>query len=147
VTDRHPDSRRLRIVLIEDSLADVGLIREALREHDVPADLEVLADGETAFRYWDRFFIATPPTCPDLVLLDLNLPKRSGFEILRRIREVPHWSAIGVVRMSSSTSARDMQQASALGILHYFRKPTHFDEFLELGRLIKSLDDRKNGDS
>jgi len=146
VTNGHSDTARLRIVLIEDSLADVGLIKEALREHDVLADLEVLTDGETAFAYWDQFFAAAKPICPDLVLLDLNLPKRSGFEILRRIREVPHCSQVGVVMMSSSTSARDMQQAAALGILHYFRKPTHFDEFLELGRLIKNFNGIKNGD-
>ena len=132
--------------MIEDNLADVGLVKEALREHDVLADLEILTDGEAALTYWDQFFAASEAVCPDLVLLDLNLPKHSGFEILSRIREVPHCSNVGVVMMSSSASPRDMQQASALGILHYFTKPTDFDEFLELGRLIKSLHGRKDGD-
>jgi CheY-like chemotaxis protein len=135
---------RLRILVIEDNLADVRLIKEALREHDVLADLEIITDGEAAYGYWNQFFTSSDSLCPDLVLLDLNLPKRSGFEILRRIREAPRCSGVGVVMMSSSTSPRDIQQASALGILHYFRKPTHFDQFLELGRLIKNFNDTEN---
>ena len=129
---------RLRILLIEDNLADVLLIKEALSEHEVLADLEVLTDGETAYNYWNQFSNSSEAARPDLVLLDLNLPKRSGLEILQRIRETPLCAALKIMVISSSANPRDMQQASHLGIHQYFRKPNHFEEFLELGRLINT---------
>ena len=136
VTPRH---HRFRILLIEDNLADVMLIQEALKEHEVLADLEVLTDGEAAYDYWSQFVSLSAVPFPDLVLLDLNLPKRGGLEILQRIREIPLCAALKIMVISSSANPRDMQQASALGVYHYFRKPNHFEEFLELGHFIKKL--------
>ena len=130
---------RLRILLIEDNLADVMLIEEALSEHEVLADLEILTDGEAAYNYWDQFLSSPAMPRPDLVLLDLNLPKRGGLEVLQRIREIPLCAALKVMVISSSANPNDMRQAAALGIHHYFRKPNHFEEFLELGRTIKNL--------
>ncbi len=132
-------NRRLRILLIEDNLADVMLIKEALSEHEIPADLEVLTDGEAAYNYWSHFADSSATAYPDLVLLDLNLPKRNGLEILQRMRELPSCEAMQVVVISSSINPKDIQQATVLGVDQYFRKPSHFEEFLELGRIIKEL--------
>ena len=134
---------RFRILLIEDNLADIMLIKEALKEHEVLADLEILTDGETAYNYWNRFLNSPATACPDLVLLDLNLPKRSGQEILKRIREIPFCATLKIIVISSSVHPNDMQQVSALGIHQYFHKPNHFEEFLELGRVIKNLQSRQ----
>jgi len=130
----------LRILLVEDNPADIMLVEEALREHNVAADMQVISDGDAAYSYWDQFFQSGHAPCPNLVLLDLNLPKRSGLEILQRIRETPLCVQTRVIIISSSTNTRDRRDTADLGIYHYFRKPTHFEEFLELGRIIKRLE-------
>jgi chemotaxis family two-component system response regulator Rcp1 len=129
----------MRILLIEDNLADVFLIQEALREHKIRAELEVINDGETAYSYWDRYAGVSAAPCPDLILLDINLPRRSGLEILERIRDTPLCAKVNVLIVSSSANARDVEEAKRLGIRGYFRKPTHLEAFLELGALRKSI--------
>lgn len=125
--------------MVEDNPADVLLVKEALREHAVEADVEVINDGQQAYLYWDRFSSGQQSMCPDLVLLDINLPRRSGLDVLRRIRETPACSDLRVMVMSSSASLQDYGEAHSLGISQYFRKPMHFDEFMDLGRIVKSL--------
>lgn len=129
----------MRILLVEDNPSDVLLVEEALREHNVSADLEVLADGEVAYSYWDRFSRTGGPPCPDLVLLDINLPKRDGMEILQRIRETPHCAELKVIIVSSSMKTDDLEKARQMGVYEYFRKPSHLDAFMQLGLIIKRL--------
>jgi two-component system, chemotaxis family, response regulator Rcp1 len=130
---------RIRVLVIEDNPADLMLISEAFREHKVDAELEVLSDGELAYQYWDRFSDGDSPLRPDVVLLDLNLPKRTGLEILRRMRESPECKNLPIIIVSSSGNPRDIAEAEGLGVYRYFRKPTHLDQFLELGRIVKNL--------
>ena len=129
----------MRILIVEDNPSDVFLIEEALREHNVAAQLEILPDGEMAYSYWGRFLDANRPPCPDLILLDINLPKRNGLEVLERIRSTPACAHTPVVIVSSSIKSDDLSKARELGISHYFRKPSHLEAFLELGAIIKGL--------
>jgi CheY-like chemotaxis protein len=119
----------VRILLAEDNPADVYLIEEALREHEVDFKLDVAQDGEQALAALAGI------TNFDVVLLDLNMPKRGGSEVLERLRG----NSTPVVILTSSDSPADRAQAMELGATHYIRKPTGLDDFLAIGAVIKDI--------
>jgi chemotaxis family two-component system response regulator Rcp1 len=120
----------MRILLAEDNPADVYLIEEALRENGVEFDMTVAEDGEQALT-----MLADPARQLDVVLLDLNMPKRGGSEVLEKLRG----SHLPVIVLTSSDSPADKMQALRLGATHYIRKPTGLDEFLAIGATIKAI--------
>lgn len=124
----------VKILLAEDNPADVYLIEEALREHNVPFNITVAEDGESAIA-----MIAAGKVDPDLILLDLNMPKRSGSEVLSRLRGGSDSGNVPVIVLTSSDSPIDRQEALSLGATLYIRKPTGLDEFLQIGATIKQL--------
>lgn len=126
-------SRTVQILLAEDNPADVYLIEEALREHQVPYNIIVVEDGEMAIGKLTRGELK-----PDIVLLDLNMPKRSGSEVLTALRAHTDRD-IPVIVLTSSDSPSDRQAVVNLGATCYIRKPTGLDEFLEIGATIKQL--------
>jgi CheY-like chemotaxis protein len=123
---------------VEDNPADVGLVREALEEHSVDCELLLINNGEGAIR-----FIADAeaqgPSCPDLIILDLNLPKKPGRDVLEKIRESQHWRHVPVVVVTSSDAPRDRDDAGRLGASRYVRKPSRLADFLELGAVFKAM--------
>jgi DNA-binding response OmpR family regulator len=123
-----------RILVVEDNPADVYLIRSALEEHSIDADVDVVSDGERARTLAREFDDGTTPW-PDLVLLDINLPKIDGLELLRQLSA----ATCPIVVMSSSQSPADRQQALEHGAACYFWKPTDLDGFLHLGDIVKDL--------
>lgn len=125
--------RTIRILLAEDNPADVYLIEEALREHNVSFSITVCEDGEAAIAMLSR-----GEPIPDIVLLDLNMPKRSGGEVLDRLRK-DSGKAIPVIILTSSDSPSDRDEALRLGATRYIRKPTGLDEFLKIGATIREL--------
>ena len=127
------------ILLIEDNPGDVLLVEEALREHRIDCDFTVLSDGEQAILLFEAIDRRADRHAPTLVLLDLNLPKRSGHEVLSYIRRSSCCSTTPVVIVSSSQVATDLTQTSQLGIAAYFHKPANFDAFLKLGALVRDL--------
>lgn len=127
----------VNILLVEDNPADVFLIEEALRTHQVEFKLQWIADGEqalTAFQNSGGF-----DTIPDLILLDLNLPRVDGKEILARIRQVGSLDQTRVAVLTSSDSPSDRRDAETLGADCYIKKPPTLDEFLAIGGVIKDL--------
>lgn len=122
---------------MEDNKADVFLVEEAIAFHEIHAVLQVITDGEEAIRRVEESNKEAPS--PDLFILDLNLPKRSGHEILAAVRRSPEYAHIPVLIMTSSNSQKDREETTRLGSSGYFRKPTGFDEFLEIGAVIKNL--------
>jgi len=127
-----------KILLAEDNPADVYLIREALHEHGVECILEVASDGGEVLR-----IIAgdheVDDEAPGLIVLDLNLPRHDGIEILERLRESQRLAGVPVVVLTSSDSPQDRRIATHLGARRYLRKPSSLEQFLDLGLIFKEL--------
>jgi len=127
-------------VVVEDSASDVFLIREALATAAIPQEsIRQVGDGEKAVRLFDETDADTSLDCPDLVILDLNLPKRKGSEILAHIRASRRCNSVKVLVVTSSDSARDREEVRRLGCNGYFRKPSHYREFMKLGDVVRDL--------
>lgn len=127
-----------RILLFEDNTADVFLVRLALEEARLPFQLDVCGDGEEALRHLRRMEggEASPP---DALLLDMNLPKYGGIEILEQLRQGAIGASILVIVLTSSDSPKDRERAGALGVEHYFQKPADLAEFMRLGEVVQSV--------
>ncbi len=125
------------ILLVEDNSADVLLVREALGTQNLDGELMVLSDGEQALDFI-KAVDAGEQRCPDLFILDLNLPKRSGWDVLERIRESACRVAPLVV-LTSSDNEKDKENAARLGVSRYVRKPTRLAEFLSLGKVFAAM--------
>ena len=114
------------------------MVREALLEHAVEGELIVLTNGESAIEFI-RSLDAQRAECPGLVILDLNLPKRHGREVLEFIRQSASCGQAQVVIVSSSDSLADRTETTRLGVSRYIRKPSHLREFMSLGAIFKTM--------
>jgi len=130
---------RFHIVLVEDTEPDVFLIREALERDGLEFELEVLDDGEKAVDFIDRIDQDPAIRRPNLLLLDLNLPKKSGGQVLERVRQSPACAHVPVVILTSSDSPMDKARAAQYKATEYFKKPSKWDEFMRLGPLVRDL--------
>ena len=126
------------ILIVEDNSGDVALLRESLNEHGVRLEVVVVTDGEKALQFFDDVDTGSAP-CPALVVLDLNLPKVSGGEVLQSIRESRLCSDVPVAVFSSSDAAADRQRAATLGANQYIKKPSNLEDFLKVGSALKKL--------
>jgi DNA-binding response OmpR family regulator len=124
---------------VEDSKPDALLIREAIKSAAIDADLHFVQDGEKATDFFDAADEDDRSPCPNLLLLDLNLPKKSGTEVLTHMRSSRKCKGTKVLIVTSSDSPRDREAVAALGANEYFRKPSGYPEFLKLGELVKRL--------
>jgi len=131
------------IVLAEDNPADVGLVREALQAHNVVCELQVFSDGNDVVAFIDHLDRETKSPCPDLILLDLHLPKRDGLEILSHLRASERCARIPVVVLTSSDWQKDRETAGKNHAAHYFVKPASLDKFLQLGIIVKEIIQRR----
>jgi two-component system response regulator len=121
------------ILLVEDSEDDVELTLRALRRNAVQGRVEVARDGVAALDY----LLGEPPAAlPAVVLLDLNLPKVSGLEVLERLRAHPRTRLLPVVILTSSREHADLARGYALGANSYVRKPVDYDAFQEAARQL-----------
>jgi CheY-like chemotaxis protein len=128
------------ILLAEDNPADVYLIREALREHGVECALRVATDGaEVLTMISSEQSLAEAEQHVGLIILDLNLPRHDGTEILQRLRETAALTHVPVVVLTSSDSPRDRLVASQYGAACYLRKPSSLEQFLSMGAVFKDL--------
>ncbi|HUP02905.1 MAG TPA: response regulator [Bryobacteraceae bacterium] len=130
--------QRPRILVAEDNLADVYLIRAALKEHGVDHPLQVVADGAEALRVLDERERCAEAQL-DLIILDLNLPRHDGIEILERLHSARKLRGAPVVVLTSSDSLDDRTAAKQLGAARFLRKPSSLAEFLALGAVFKDL--------
>jgi two-component system, chemotaxis family, response regulator Rcp1 len=129
---RRPSHEPVEILLVEDNPGDVDLMREAFKESTVLSRLTVAADGEEAL----SFLRAQTGFCPDIVILDLNLPKKDGREVLAEMKADIKLRTIPVVIFSSSEAERDLQQAYALHANCFVTKAVDLEMFLASVRAI-----------
>ena len=129
-------SRDIRILVVEDNPGDVWLLREALRLAQFPVQLTVARDGLEASRYLHQVTEAGGH-CPDLVLLDLNLPRRNGREVLAELKRSAFFQDVPVVVLSSSSADEDRSKAHQLNAAGYLTKPSGLPAYVEM---VRSLD-------
>jgi DNA-binding response OmpR family regulator len=113
-------------------------VREAIRLEGLPVDVHVASDGEAAIRFIAAADNDPAAPCPDLLLLDINLPKSDGFEVLRRLHASAKCREAPVLMITSSDSPTDRGQAAGLGA-GYFQKPESYDEFMKLGSVLRKM--------
>jgi two-component system, chemotaxis family, response regulator Rcp1 len=128
----------IEILMVEDNPGDVRLTREALREAKVLNNLHVVEDGEAALDYLYQRGQYSMATRPDLVLLDLNLPKKDGREVLEIIKSDDFLKSIPVVVLTTSHADTDILKAYNLNANCYVTKPVDFTRFTEI---VKTIED------
>lgn len=126
------------ILLVEDNPGDVRLTREALRDAKVANNLTVVSDGVEALAFLQQTDQFADAIRPDLILLDLNLPKRNGREVLAEIKINPDLRTIPVVILTSSAAEEDIVRSYELHANCYVTKPFGLEQFMEV---VKAIED------
>ena len=134
-----PLMRPIEILLIEDSPGDVRLTQEALKDAKVRNNLFVVDDGEEALALLHRQGAYDGSPRPDLILLDLNLPRKDGREVLTEIKDDPQLRRIPVVVLTSSRAEEDILKSYDMHANAYITKPVDLDQFLKVVRSIEEF--------
>ena len=128
-----------RILVIEDNDSDVFLLDRALKKQDFPFEMIHLLSGNDALAFIRKQGAYAGAAIPSLILLDLNLSKYTGEDILREIRNAPHLAGVPVCVWSSSRSRRDESLLQDLGVARFIPKPSGLNQFMEIGKIIKDI--------
>lgn len=126
--DDHP----VKILLVEDNEDDVIMTLEAFREAKLTNVVQVVHDGEEAIAFLRREDAYQSVMTPDLILLDINMPKKNGFEVLQEIKADPCLRDIPVVMLTTSERENDIARSFAEGACSYITKPVEFEQFVEV---------------
>lgn len=131
--------RKAHILVVEDNPGDVDLLRMALEAAEVDCRLTVIEDGgdAMAFLLGEGQYVDAP--VPDLAILDLNVPKSDGLEIVEAMRAAPRSANVRVAVLSSSSSPRERARIDAFGVALYITKPSDLDEYLKIGSILKAV--------
>lgn len=132
----------IQILVVEDNPGDVELLRMALLRAELECELTVIADGQKALAH----VLALDGNGPDLLILDLNLPKNDGLEILQAIRSSDRVRDMPVLVLTSSASPFDAARVEQLGAARRVTKPMDLEDFMEVGRIVKSVLDGSGQD-
>ncbi len=127
------------ILMVDDDPDDCMLVRDVLEEIGVSHVLELAEDGEELFEYLERrgkFAVRANARRPDLILLDLQMPRKNGRESLKQLKTEPAWRRIPVVVLTTSTATDDVNYAYEMGVNSYVTKPTTYRTLVEAVRLI-----------
>lgn len=128
----------IQVLLVEDNPGDVRLTREAFQDAKVHLEMHVAVDGVEAMRFLLKEGEFTDSPRPDLILLDLNLPRKDGREVLKEIKEHPNLKSIPVVILTTSASDVDIEGSYLLHANCYISKPVDLEGFLTV---VRSIDD------
>jgi chemotaxis family two-component system response regulator Rcp1 len=129
----------LTILAVEDNPADIYTVKWVLTAHALTYDLQVIENADQAFSFFDQLAESEHTQCPDILLLDLNLPQRNGKELLQPLKAIPACAAMRVVILTSSRDPADRAETLGLGADVFFEKPFHLTDFIPLGAIIKTL--------
>jgi two-component system, chemotaxis family, response regulator Rcp1 len=133
------EGRPIEILLVEDSPSDTDLTLEALKDFKVRNHVSVVEDGVQALQFLRRQDPFAQATRPDLIMLDLNLPRKDGREVLAEIKADASLKSIPIVVLTTSRAEQDILQAYQLNANCYITKPVDFNQFLEVVRSIESF--------
>jgi DNA-binding response OmpR family regulator len=134
-----PVVRTARILVVEDNISDVILLDRALKKQEFAFQLMHLLSGDAALAFIRGEGGHAGAPIPDMVLIDLNLSKYSGEDILREFRRAVRFDAVPVCVWSSSRSRRDETRLKGLGVSQFIAKPAGLDQFMAIGKLLKDL--------
>ncbi|WP_291008735.1 response regulator [Hydrogenophaga sp.] len=123
------------ILLVEDNPMDLDLTLRAFRKKQFANEILIARDGEEALAYFPRW--EGGEALPAVILLDINLPKVNGLEVLRQLKEHERFRRIPVVVLTSSREDRDLKAAYDLGVNSYIEKPVNFNKFIEVAEQIE----------
>ena len=132
------NNRSVDLLLVEDNPGDIRLTEEALKDGPVRVNLSIAKDGVEAVEFLNRRGSFKDAPRPDLILLDLNLPRKNGREVLAEIKADPDLRQIPVVVMTTSKSEQDIERAYELNANCYITKPIELDDFLAV---VHSIED------
>ncbi|MFC7241571.1 response regulator [Catellatospora aurea] len=130
--------RPIEVLLVEDDPGDVLMTREAFEEYKMRNTLHVVSDGVEALAYLRKEGEFAEANTPDLILLDLNLPRRDGREVLREIKNDPDLCRVPVVVLTTSQAEEDVLRSYQLHANAYVAKPVDFERFISV---VKQIDD------
>jgi len=128
----------ISVLLVEDDPGDVLLVREAFEDHKIGNTLSVVSDGVEALQFVRGEGAHAGSPRPDLILLDLNLPRKSGIEVLEEIKGDPSLSTIPIVVLTTSEAEEDIVGAYKLHANAYITKPVDFEQFTQI---VHQIDD------
>lgn len=131
--------KTIEILLVEDNAAEARLMREALQDAGLDHRLNIASSGEDALEFLFQCGAHSEAPCADLVLLDLNLPGKSGHDVLKEVKSRPETRRIPVIVMSSSRAHRDISRAYGAHANCYVTKPANLDEFFNVVRSIENF--------
>ncbi|MGI8330723.1 response regulator [Actinomadura scrupuli] len=131
-------ARPIEVLLVEDDPGDVVLTKEAFADNKVGNNLHVVSDGEEALRFLRQEGEFAESPRPDLILLDLNLPRKDGREVLEEVKEDPELRRIPVVVLTTSEAEEDILRSYHLHANAYVAKPVDFDQFI---KVVRHIDD------
>jgi two-component system, chemotaxis family, response regulator Rcp1 len=129
----------IEVLLVEDNSGDVRLIREAMTGAKVRTHFNVVTDGEQAMAFLRSDKAISAAVRPDLILLDLNLPRKNGTEVLSEMRADPVLHGIPVVVLTSSAAEQDIRRTYELNANCYLTKPADLEEFIRVVQLIEDF--------
>ena len=131
--------RAINILLIEDNPGDIRLTKEVLKEGKIRNELNVVMDGELAIQYLKKTGEFSNAATPDIILLDLNLPKKDGREVLSEIKADPLLMLIPVIVLTTSSAERDILNMYSHHANCYITKPVDFNQFIAVVKSIENF--------
>lgn len=126
------------IVLVEDNVGDARLVREALENSSIPCELVVITNGQRAIQFVDDIDSGSG-LCPQLAIIDLNLPKLPGTEVVKKMRASQKCKDVPVIVLTSSDNHIDREKARSAGVSRYILKPARLSEILQLGTIFREI--------